>query len=675
MSEIRIVEALGRLQDEFEKLSKEQGPQGEIGPQGPQGERGTDGKDGKDGRDGVDGRNGADGKDGRDGLDGIQGPQGPKGQDGKDGKDGKNGKNGKNGKDGKDGVGIKTIKVQNYHLIVVLTNGKRIDLGLIRGIPGLPGANGISVTNAEIKHNHLYITLSDGTEIDAGYVGGGGGGSDYDAGTGIDITNYVISVKPEEISYEDLADLPTIPEKTSDLQNDSGFITSADVPTKTSELQNDSGFITSSDIPPIPEKTSDLQNDSGFITANDIPPIPSKTSDLQNDSGFITSADVPTKTSELQNDSGFITSSDIPAIPTKTSDLQNDSGFITSADIPTNVSDFTNDAGYITSSDIPTDVSAFNNDAGYITSSDIPTDVSAFDNDAGYITSADIPTDVSAFDNDAGYITDDKFFYVPISSTPSTTVKWDELYQAYSDGKIVIAKIDYLQSGVTLPLTAPLYGVLGAAAAGTFMFTFLMGTYSLSYMVTGTGSNVCTVTLQQQELEILSNKVQSVVSNSTSTTYYPTTKAVFDEFQRKPVVVWQETTPANYLLAIQADLSASPAWQLTNLDLTPFKRIKIYSCAGRKSSGVGQDASTTPAMVLEMDLDPRAAIAEYGGNYCGSTYGQKPNDANRFATLTCAVSADKTSFVVLRQTNIYGTAATSNNDANANVFMIEGYYD
>ena len=37
-----------------------------------------------------------------------------------------------------------------------------------------------------------------------------------------------------------------------------------DVPTKTSELENDSGFITASDIPTIPTKTSQLTNDSGF---------------------------------------------------------------------------------------------------------------------------------------------------------------------------------------------------------------------------------------------------------------------------------------------------------------------------------------------------------------------------------------------------------------------------
>lgn len=41
--------------------------------------------------------------------------------------------------------------------------------------------------------------------------------------------------------------------------------------------------------------------------------MPSKTSDLTNDSGFITSTDVPTKTSDLNNDSGFITNAPVAA--------------------------------------------------------------------------------------------------------------------------------------------------------------------------------------------------------------------------------------------------------------------------------------------------------------------------------------------------------------------------
>lgn len=73
----------------------------------------------------------------------------------------------------------------------------------------------------------------------------------------------------------------------------------------------------------IPTKTSDLTNDSGYITSSS---VPTKTSDLTNDSGFITSSSLPTKTSDLTNDSGYITSS---SLPTKTSDLTNDSGFVT----------------------------------------------------------------------------------------------------------------------------------------------------------------------------------------------------------------------------------------------------------------------------------------------------------------------------------------------------------
>lgn len=170
--------------------------------------------------------------------------------------------------------------------------------------------------------------------------------------------------------------------------------------------------------------------------------------------------------------------------------------------------------------------------------------------------------------------------------------------------------------------------------------------------------------------EDTSNKVQSVVANGSSTTLYPSAKAVYDEFQRKPAVVWDAGDGAG-LAAIQANLSASPAWQLTGLDFSPYKRIKIYSKAGKGSTNAG----TTGAMILEMSLDPRMASAAWGGHYVGSVLSQKPLDNNRYASLTCAVSADKTSFVVLWQSSLYGTAATANNDIGANVIRIEGYYD
>ena len=50
-------------------------------------------------------------------------------------------------------------------------------------------------------------------------------------------------------NYESLSNKPTIPTQTSQLENNSEFITSADVPTKVSQLDNDTGFITSNDVP------------------------------------------------------------------------------------------------------------------------------------------------------------------------------------------------------------------------------------------------------------------------------------------------------------------------------------------------------------------------------------------------------------------------------------------
>ena len=191
------------------------------------------------------------------------------------------------------------------------------------------------------------------------------------------------------------------------------------------------------------------------------------------------------------------------------------------------------------------------------------------------------------------------------------------------------------------------------------------------YMVFTLYPNSVLSTTNIVTFEGIHNKTNDIIGNSTSTDKYPTTKAVFDQFQRKPVTVWEVTDTSQGLKALQTDIAATMNWQLTGLDMTPFKRIKVYSCGGQGSTNAG----TTGAMVLEMSLDSRMAITSKGGHYVGGVLSQKPHDANRYASLTCAVSADKTSFAVLRQTSLYGTAATTNNDIGANVVLIEGYYD
>lgn len=151
-----------------------------------------------------------------------------------------------------------------------------------------------------------------------------------------------------------------IPTKTSELDNDSGFITDSDIPTKTSELENDSDFLTPSTVAPVA-----LSGDYDDLT--DKPTIPTKTSDLTNDSGFVTDSSIPHYTSQLINDSDFVERSllssvalsgdyddltDKPTIPTKTSELINDSGFITSGTIPTKTSDLINDSDFVAASSL-----------------------------------------------------------------------------------------------------------------------------------------------------------------------------------------------------------------------------------------------------------------------------------------------------------------------------------
>ena len=179
----------------------------------------------------------------------------------------------------------------------------------------------------------------------------GSSGPEYSAGTGIDITENVISIDDTVVatkndipdvsefitdddlsqaledyelkseafsgSYNDLTDKPTIPTKTSDLQNDSGYITGVtwnDVTGKPTfatvatsgdyddlidkpdlsvyELKTEAFSGNYNDLSNKPDlSVYELKSEAFSGSYNDLtdkPTIPTKTSDLQNDSGFIT---------------------------------------------------------------------------------------------------------------------------------------------------------------------------------------------------------------------------------------------------------------------------------------------------------------------------------------------------------------------------------------------------
>lgn len=146
-------------------------------------------------------------------------------------------------------------------------------------------------------------------------------------------------------SYNDLSNKPSIPSKTSDLTNDSGFITgySETDPVFTASPAHG---ITTSDIsnwngksdfsgsyndltnkPSIPTKVSDLTNDSGFITSyTETDPVFSSSA-----ASGITSSDISNWNNKSDFSGSYNDLSNKPSIPTATSDLTNDSGFIDSS--------------------------------------------------------------------------------------------------------------------------------------------------------------------------------------------------------------------------------------------------------------------------------------------------------------------------------------------------------
>lgn len=85
----------------------------------------------------------------------------------------------------------------------------------------------------------------------------------------------------------------------------SGTTANVTVPTKTSDITNDSGFITASDIPAAP--VTSVNGQTGAVNLA----IPDSTSDLTNDSGFITASGAPVQS--VNGQTGAV-SIDVPTI-------------------------------------------------------------------------------------------------------------------------------------------------------------------------------------------------------------------------------------------------------------------------------------------------------------------------------------------------------------------------
>ena len=142
-----------------------------------------------------------------------------------------------------------------------------------QGPQGNPGADAPTITGITIRQSdyHLIVTLSDGTSYDAGYCRGQAG-----AGTGDMLASvYDPQGKHQDVfKYVDdeIAKIPT-PDVSAQIKAHNESATAHPdirdkIPTKTSQLDNDSGFLTQhQDISNKLDKTGDGSNVTAAFTA------------------------------------------------------------------------------------------------------------------------------------------------------------------------------------------------------------------------------------------------------------------------------------------------------------------------------------------------------------------------------------------------------------------------
>jgi len=284
-----------KISKSFFKLKNTGGPAGQRGPQGEPGERGEPGEPGQ------------------------PGPQGEPGVPGRDGQDGQSA----------------TIEVASTTTLpagssatvenVGTDSAARLAFGIPKGDTGAAGADGdaatIQVGQVEtLEPNQQAYVTNVGTSSEAifnigipkGQKGDSGSGSGdmtasvYDPNGTVaaagGIPDYVDSNGGKIDTIEVNGTPQTITNKTVDLS----------VPTKTSDITNDSGYITSASLPTVNDATLTIQKNGTTVQTFTANSGSNKTANIT----------VPTDTNDLTNGAGYITSSALPTVNDATLTIQ-----------------------------------------------------------------------------------------------------------------------------------------------------------------------------------------------------------------------------------------------------------------------------------------------------------------------------------------------------------------
>lgn len=287
--------------------------------------------------------------------------------------------------------------------------------------------------------------------------------------------------------------------------------------------------------------------------------------------------------------------------------------------------------------------------------------------DAGTSTSARVVTPKLLRDN--FYLkseSDDKFagkpFKVTITSTEQngeTTYSADktyaEIYAAYQAGRDIVAIYD----GAEIDLNEYLNG--------GFIFTLHYAAVIVEVFISEDGVGVNTLNLVEENNVATINSQQLTRGGNISLV---TPEYLAQNYIRKPDVIYQYESGMTKIYG-QGSSSITTTWDLTDLDLSPYKYIKVFIKGG---DGNDSDSGMTSPIIVTIPLD--SGIISGGATYysgAGITAGI--NNHNRMWITFCAVDSTKTKFQLVRTISLYGAAGTDASDHGRFLYRIEGWYD
>ena len=234
-----------------------------------------------------------------------------------------------------------------------------------------------------------------------------------------------------------------------------------------------------------------------------------------------------------------------------------------------------------------------------------------------------------------------------------------EILHAMNSGKDVLLKATWQGETIHMSLgewkaefTPPYFSFYGMVRNGLEVLEFFIHV----------GENGQHTFSDVRTYQMKDEKVQSVIANGSNQATYPSTFAIFNEFQRKPDIIYSSDTGFE-----ATNDGVDGTWFLTGLDLSKYKRLKFYV----KAYGTSND-NYTPSHIVEMHLDERAK--SYKDAYTAGHASQNPNNRNRIHFVSFAVSGDKTSIQFIHAMSLYGTAGTDSSGGRV-CYLIEGYYD